>query len=150
MTGLRPGTTRVFDLQYHFRSGLPNVVTLSQLFMTNGYFAARVGKIYHYGNPGQIGTSGLDDEKSWMQVVNPSGRDKVPLEPRIINYTTNRGLGSAMCLLSDAEGTDEEHTDGKVATEAIGLMEQHAGERFFLAVGRCLGAAKQSPPPVVP
>jgi uncharacterized sulfatase len=135
MTGLRPGTTRVFDLQYHFRSGLPNVVTLSQLFMTNGYFAARVGKIYHYGNPGQIGTSGLDDEKSWMQVVNPSGRDKVPLEPRIINYTTNRGLGSAMCLLSDAEGTDEEHTDGKVATEAIGLMEQHAGERFFLAVG---------------
>src|SRR5258708_27075020 len=58
MTGLRPSTTRVFDLKYHFRTGLPDVVTLPQMFMKNGYFAARVGKIYHYGNPGDIGTSG--------------------------------------------------------------------------------------------
>src|SRR3979490_3416947 len=40
MTGLRPDTTRVFDLKYHFRQGLPDVVTLPQLFMKNGYFAA--------------------------------------------------------------------------------------------------------------
>ena len=135
MTGLRPGTTRVFDLQYHFRTGLPDVMTLSQLFMSNGYYAARIGKIYHYGNPGQIGTSGLDDAKSWQEVVNPSGRDKVPLEPDIINYTPKRGLGSAMSFLIDAEGADADHTDGKVATEAIRLLEQHAGEPFFLAVG---------------
>src|SRR3954464_7712374 len=70
MTGLRPDTTRVFDLQYHFRTGLPDVVTLSQAFMNAGYYAARVGKIYHYGNPGDIGTSGLDDPPSWMEVVN--------------------------------------------------------------------------------
>src|SRR6478672_8525865 len=25
LTGLRPGTTRVFDLRYHFRTGLPDV-----------------------------------------------------------------------------------------------------------------------------
>jgi len=31
MTGLRPDTTRVFDLQYHFRQGLPDVVTLPQI-----------------------------------------------------------------------------------------------------------------------
>src|SRR6476646_4461392 len=28
LTGLRPSTTRVFNLQYHFRTGMPNVVTL--------------------------------------------------------------------------------------------------------------------------
>src|SRR5579871_5897555 len=61
MTGLRPSTTRVFDLQYHFREGLPDVVTLPQMFMKAGYYAGRVGKIYHYGNPNDIGTSGLDD-----------------------------------------------------------------------------------------
>ena len=135
MTGLRPDTTRVFDLRYHFRQGLPDVVTLPQMFMNNGYFAARVGKIYHYGNPGDIGTSGLDDAPSWKEFVNPAGRDKTTLELDVINYTPKRGLGSAMAFLSDKEGKDEEHTDGKVATEAIKLLEKHKDEPFFLAVG---------------
>ncbi|MDO8545119.1 MAG: sulfatase [Opitutaceae bacterium] len=135
MTGLRPDQTRVFDLQYHFRTGLPDVVTMPQMFMRNGYYAARVGKIYHYGNPGDIGTSGLDDPPSWQEFVNPAGRDKTTLESDVINYTPQRGLGSAMSFLSDKSGRDEDHTDGKVATEAIRLLEKHQGEPFFLAVG---------------
>src|SRR5206468_9767233 len=43
MTGLRPDTTRGFDLQYHFRSGLPDVVTLPQTFMRRSE-ERRVGK----------------------------------------------------------------------------------------------------------
>ena len=46
-----------------------------------------------------------------------------------------RGLGSAMAFLSDAKGRDEEHTDGKVATEGIRLIEEHKDKPFFLAVG---------------
>ncbi|MBI2947425.1 MAG: sulfatase [Verrucomicrobia bacterium] len=135
MTGLRPSQTRVFNLQYHFRQGLPDVVTLSQLFKNNGYFAARVGKIYHYGNPGQIGTSGLDDPPSWNVAINPAGRDKTVIEMNILNYTPKRGLGSAMCYLSDAEGKDHEHTDGKVAQETIQLLEAHKDKPFFIAAG---------------
>lgn len=135
MTGLRPSTTRVYDLQYHFRTGLPNVVTLPQMFMNNGYYAARVGKIYHYGNPGQIGTSGLDDPASWNQVVNPAGRDKTVLETDLMNYTPRRGLGSAMAFLADRAGADEQHTDGKVALESIKLLEEHKDKPFFLAAG---------------
>jgi uncharacterized sulfatase len=135
MTGLRPDTTRVFDLQYHFRQDLPDVVTLPQMFSKNGYYAARVGKIYHYGNPGDIGTNGLDDRASWMERVNPAGRDRTALEKDVMNYTPKRGLGSAMAYLSDKQGNDLEHTDGKVATEAIKLMESHKEGPFFIAAG---------------
>src|SRR5438093_12896019 len=52
MTGRRPDTTKIFDLRTDFRKEtLPDVVTLPQVFMNAGYYAARVGKIYHYGNP---------------------------------------------------------------------------------------------------
>jgi iduronate 2-sulfatase len=135
LTGLRPDSTRVFDLQYHFRQGLPDVVTLPQMFIQNGYYVARVGKMYHYGNPDDIGTNGLDDRVSWMERFNPAGRDKTALEPDIMNYTPRRGLGSAMAFLADETGTDEQHTDGKVADQTIRLLEEHKDKPFFIAAG---------------
>lgn len=135
LTGLRPDSTRVFNLQYHFRQDLPDVVTLPQMFMKNGYYVARVGKMYHYGNPGDIGTNGLDDRISWMERFNPAGLDKTALEPDIMNYTPKRGLGSAMAFLADKTGTDEQHTDGKVADQTIRLLEKHKDEPFFIAAG---------------
>src|ERR1041385_1962918 len=60
LTGLRPDATRIFDLQNDCRKQPPpDVVPLPQLLRRNGYFAARVGKIFHYGVPNDIGTSGL-------------------------------------------------------------------------------------------
>ncbi len=135
MTGLRPDTTQVFDLQYHFRQGMPDVVTLPQMFQKNGYYAARVGKIYHYGNPGDIGTNSLDDRASWMERVNPAGLDRTSLETDLMNYTPKKGLGSSMAYLADKKGEDAEHTDGKVATETIKLLEAHKDKPFFIAAG---------------
>jgi iduronate 2-sulfatase len=135
LTGLRPDSTRVFNLQYHFRQDLPDLVTLPQMFIRSGYYVARVGKMYHYGNPGDIGTNGLDDRVSWMERFNPAGRDKTTLELDIINYTPKRGLGSAMAFLADPTGTDPQHTDGKVTDQAIQLLEAHKDKPFFIAAG---------------
>jgi iduronate 2-sulfatase len=133
MTGLRPDTTRIYELQTHFRTILPDVQTLPQLFRRNGYVAARVGKIYHYGNPGQIGTNGLDDPASWDAVVNPRGIDKDE-EPVLTNLLPKRGLGSTLAFYA-SPAPDEQHTDGKVATETIALLEQHKDRPFFIAAG---------------
>ncbi len=132
LTGLRPDTTTVYDLQKHFRSVLPDVVTLPQLFQRNGYFAARVGKLYHYGNPGQIGTDGLDDAPSWNVRINPRGIDKDE-EPLIINHSGG-GLGSSLAFYA-SPAPDEEHTDGKVALETIKLLEANQDKPFFIAAG---------------
>ena len=136
LTGLRPDSTKVFDLRYHFRQGLPNVVTLPQMFMKNGYYVARVGKVFHYGNPNDIGTNGLDDKVSWMERVNPAGLDKTSLELDVINFTPSRkGLGATMAYYSDKHGTDAQHTDGIVVDDAIKLLKKHKGKPFFIAAG---------------
>lgn len=128
LTGMRPDTIEVYDLNTHFRQAVPDVVTLPQAFRHRGHFTARVGKIYHQSVPDGIGSDGLDDAPSWDVRINPVGIDRSSTEG--LNPLGTRGQWRA-----DPPYSDAEHTDYKVASEAIRLLEDHRDEPFFLAVG---------------
>ena len=139
LTGRRPDSLRVYENATQFRKTVPDAQTLPQTFQKAGYVVARVGKLYHYGVPGQIGTDGLDDPPSWQQVVNPRGRDKDDEDKDLIFTLTPNNKGSARygATLSwlAADGTDAEQTDGKIAAETVKLLEANADKPFFLACG---------------
>jgi uncharacterized sulfatase len=148
MTGLRPDTTKVFENATQFRANVPAAVSLPQSFQKAGYSVARVGKLYHYGVPTQIGTDGLDDPVSWEKAVNPRGRDiddigmievlKMGEDRKAITVKAKelKETGGTLSWLA-AEGADADQTDGKGAAAAIALLEERAKETkpFYLAVG---------------
>ncbi|MDG2358592.1 MAG: sulfatase [Planctomycetaceae bacterium] len=137
MTGLRPDTLDIHTLKHELRQKNPDVVTLGQLFRNNGYYSARAGKIYHYGNPSMIGTDGNDDPATWDERHNPIGIDRLQQE-KITRYGAgqekNRNLGISMAWW-DPESRDEEHTDGMVASKIVELIREKKDKAFFLAAG---------------
>jgi iduronate 2-sulfatase len=135
LTGLRPDQTGVRENATQFRKNVPDAVSIGQLFQKAGYYVARVGKLYHYGVPLQIGTDGLDDPPSWMEKFNPRGRDRDD-EPKIFSLVPGQFGGTPSWLAAD--GDDSEQTDAKGAEMAITLLEEHGKDPnrpFFIACG---------------
>jgi len=134
LTGLYPDQTLIHKNAIYIREHIPNVTTVSQMYRNNGFFATRIGKLYHYNVPKHIGTSGHDDPYSWNYTINPRGRD-VEEESKI--FTLKPGTFGATLSWLAAEGTDEEQTDGMIADAAVAeLQRYHREDRpFFLAVG---------------
>ena len=134
MTGLYPDQTKIKQLRIYLRQAIPKVVTIGQKFRQENYHSVRIGKIYHYHNPRDIGTAGHDDNYTWDQTVNPYGRDKI--EEYKINTLKPKQYGGTLSWL-EADGTDQEQTDGIGANETIKFLDRFSksGENFFLAYG---------------
>jgi arylsulfatase A-like enzyme len=98
------------------------------------YNSIRVGKIFHYHNPRDIGTAGHDDSFTWDRTVNPYGRDKI--EEYKINSLKPKLDGGTLSWL-ESEGTDSEQTDGIGALETMSFLDEFSksDENFFLAFG---------------
>ncbi len=47
MTGMRPDYTKIWDLRTQMRDMNPNILTIPQYFISQGYNTAGIGKIYH-------------------------------------------------------------------------------------------------------
>jgi iduronate 2-sulfatase len=158
MTGTRPDTTKVYDLETHFRKALPDVITLGQHFKQNGYFVQGMGKIYHggfddaptwsvpwqtpkapkYGLPESLELDQRQSPGKPDADSNPKAGKKKKVGP---NPTPNgppaSGLNSRGPAFESADVPDETFQDGKVAELAISTLRELSGKKepFFLAVG---------------
>lgn len=136
LTGLYPNSTGILANSQIFRQTIPSQLSLSQAFRQSGYFAARIGKLYHYNVPNSIGTNGHDDPGSWELELNPAGVDRLKHHPEIFSLTPNQ-FGGTLSWLASPQG-DEFHTDGMMAQDAKWVLERCAKRNdrpFFLAIG---------------
>lgn len=112
-----------------------------QLFRENGYYTARVSKVYHMGVPGDIveGSNGTDDEASWTERFNSQGPEwKAVGEAELVQnnpYGLKPRKGGNVMTIVKADGDDLIHSDGKTAEKASELIRAHKDKPFFLAVG---------------
>jgi iduronate 2-sulfatase len=140
MTGLRPDSTRVYNLTTHFRTTVPEVITLPQHFKDHGYFTQSVGKIYH---------GGLDDPPSWSEPSPKAGRPMyaLPENQALVARKAKAAAGKKFATPSqrynartgpsyeNADVTDSTYADGAIADAAIAMLRSSQDRPFFLAVG---------------
>ncbi len=122
-------------------------VNLGQHFRENGWYSARVGKIYHMRVPGDIiaGTDGKDVASSWTERFNSPGQEAhTPGDYACLNlniFTTeldgrqSTAMPHRMFVSVAYDGSGADQPDHKSATKAIELLRAHKEEPFFLAVG---------------
>ena len=140
LSGYYPNATQTFG----YTSGRENIgqrITWPQLFKNNGYYTARVSKIYHMGVPIDIelGSNGTDDEASWTERFNSQGLEWQAVgEAELVQGNPDGAIerkGGNVMTIVKAEGDDLAHSDGKTAAKASALIRKHKDVPFFIAVG---------------
>ncbi|MCH5375844.1 MAG: sulfatase-like hydrolase/transferase, partial [Planctomycetes bacterium] len=146
LTGLRPNTLKIKDIDTFFRNTVPDCVTLPQYFRRSGYQTLYIGKVFH---PRQE-----DDKNSWDRRIRLpgkggeySGEYKLPEsraivkrrhEEAVARFGTNADIQGMNCgpAWEAADVPDSEYVDGRIADGAIAALgELKGGKPFFLGVG---------------
>lgn len=140
LTGLRPDTTKVWDLVTEMRSVMPNVVTLPEHFRQNGYRAVAYGKIFH--NPFPDAASWDEPTHNAQSVIGYSEANRAQLvEFKSKMKAAGKSADAVERMRGPAteiqEQPDDKNFDGKQTSDALAKMRQlSAGDSpFFLAVG---------------
>lgn len=143
MTGLRPDTLKIQEIDTYFRDTVPDVVTLPQHFKANGYESLYIGKVFH-------GTQ-TDDALSWSRSIKASGgkgseyqlpESLATIKKRREEAAAKYGADAQLQGMSNgpawegADAPDNAYPDGRTADGAIAtLRELKGGKPFFLGVG---------------
>jgi iduronate 2-sulfatase len=150
LSGLRPETIQVYDLETFVRSHKPNLVTLPQLFKNNGYVTRSIGKIFHVTNGNH------DDDLSWSarpwqspwddpKSEHKNANGQVQTKPAPFVGQTKKVKREVWAEALEARANvlpfrspkvaDNHLLDGQIADEAVRVMDEIKDRPFFLAVG---------------
>jgi len=154
LTGRYPDSIKIYNLETFLRTHVPDILTLPQMFMQNGYEARSIGKIFHVTNGNH------EDDVSWStrawqspEVGNARSQQKPQTKKQSV---AQRSLNAK----SDAKGTkkpqpvnwfedarndmlpykalnvaDNQTHDGQIAEKAVSTLNEIKDKPFFLAVG---------------
>ncbi|MBN2615832.1 MAG: sulfatase [Bacteroidales bacterium] len=158
MSGLYPETNGVLtnnDQPGSYKKETPalaNHPSMAGFFRENGYFTARVSKIYHMGVPGGIerGETGGDEPDSWDYAYNVMASETLSPGKLELLSPKNQHYGSNFARMVVPDEMEETQADYMATTQAIAILENRAGKvpeqgtnkqrikkdaPFFLAVG---------------
>ena len=158
MSGLHPETNGVLnnnDKPGSYRvenPSLANHPSMAGFFREQGYYTARVSKIYHMGVPGGIerGDPGGDDPDSWDYAYNVMGPETQSPGNLELLSPGNLHYGSNFSRMIINNGFEHTQTDYLAISQAIAILENRVGKlpengtnkqkkkadsSFFLAVG---------------
>ncbi len=150
MTGARPDTTGIFHNYIGLRDVKPDIITLPQHLIANGYETAYCGKVFHQGDTDEANSWSRQPSKRKLGIKKPIGLYALPennaikdenMVQMLAKYgeAAQLGLGSGPAYES-ADVPDTAYIDGYNTQLAIATMKEMAsagksGKPFFLAMG---------------
>ena len=148
MTGARPESTGLFHNYVSLRELQPDILTLPQHLIANGYETAYCGKIFHNGDTDE-GKSWSRDRVKWIKgLKKPAGPYALPennkmkadnMKAMLAKYgeAARRGLAAGPAY-EKADVPDTAYLDGYNTQIAIATMKQmvaNSEKPFFLGMG---------------
>ena len=116
MSGLRPGTSGVYDNGDDWRKAISEDLPLTATFRKNGYYVCGAGKIYH---------GAFERRSEWDDYLESEGTEPKP--------TGNDGVGGIKFAPLDCE--DSDLREWKIVEYGIQQLLRKHEKPFFLAVG---------------
>lgn len=142
LSGRRPEQTGIYGNEGASRTPLlKDAVFLPEHFRTNGYFTARLGKVFHIGRDVPECWDVTEEGSPGKAIVfQPQEVEKLGLEPLVTATHRLKGVGgegASYAILSGGADQLIDVRNGKRAAELLkqGAQQNAAGNPFFLAVG---------------
>ena len=138
LSGVRPDTSKIYDLNTPLRKAMPDVLSLPEHFKNNGYETISIGKIYHHPKDDRQGwtaepyRAGTFPEGAWK------GRGYLTKEAIALMEEYNKadpkmqGRGPAF---ESADVADNAYPDGCNTDYALKELDRLKDKPFFLAMG---------------